>query len=227
MKNSVKNREKKGVAAGIGLLLAFVLWTVLIRCVDVRPVGQNGTDIGFAAVNVWFHGLTGVHMRLYVLTDWLGLVPIAVCVFFGALGLVQLIRRRSLVRVDPDILLLGVYYIVVILAYLLFEMIPINYRPIPIDGVMEASYPSSTTLLVLSVMPTLVFQANRRLRGRAARLAVAVPAVLFSAGMVLGRLVSGVHWLTDIIGAVLLSAGLFVLYRSCVILTDRKREVRP
>ena len=154
-------KEKRNLLAGAGLIGAFALWTVLIRWVDVQAVGQNGTKIGFADFNVWFHQLTGVHMTLYTITDWLGLVPIFICLCFGVLGLVQLIKRRSLLRVDPDILLLGIYYVLVIACYLIFEMIPINYRPVLIEGRLEASYPSSTTLLVLSVMPTLMFQVYR------------------------------------------------------------------
>ena len=103
----MNRRERKGFMPGGVLLLAFVVWTVLIRTMDVRPVGVNGTNIGFAAVNTWFHRLTGVHMGLYTVTDWLGLVPIAVCVGFGLLGLDQWIRRKSIARVDRDILLLG------------------------------------------------------------------------------------------------------------------------
>ena len=97
------------------LLLAFILWTILIQTVDVQPVGVNGTNVGFAAVNTWFYRLTGVHMGIYTITDWLGLVPIAVCIGFGLLGLTQWIRRRSIAKVDRDILLLGGYYILVIL----------------------------------------------------------------------------------------------------------------
>ena len=220
----MKNNGKKGLAAGAALLLGFIVWTVLILTVDVRPVGQNGTNIGFAAVNQWFHRLTGVHMRVYTVTDWLGLVPIVICAGFGVLGLAQWIRRRSIARVDADILLLGGYYILVILGYLIFEMIPINYRPILIDGAMEASYPSSTTLLVLSVMPTLVFQINRRSRSDAVKRLTLAFALLFSAFMVIGRLTAGVHWLTDIVGAVLLSAGLYLLYRSAVVTLDQKKK---
>ena len=208
-----RSRRKGLIWSGI-LFLSFVLWTFLIQTVDVRPVGVNGTDVGFAAVNTWFHRLTGVHMGLYTVTDWLGLVPIAVCMGFGVLGLSQWIRRKSLLKVDRDIILLGVYYILVILGYLIFEMIPINYRPILIDGAMEASYPSSTTLLVLSVMPTLLFQVGRRSKRPIIRRIAALFVILFSAFMVIGRLTAGVHWLTDIIGAVLLSAGLYLLYRS-------------
>ncbi len=220
---NMKTNGKKGIMIGAALVLAFILWTVLIQTVDVQPVGVNGTKVGFAGINTWFHQLTGVHMGIYTATDWLGLVPIAVCIGFGLLGFIQLIRRRSLLKVDRDIILLGVYYILVIIGYLVFEMIPINYRPILIEGAMEASYPSSTTLLVLSVMPTLVFQINRRVNHGGVKTAVTILAVLFSAFMVIGRLVAGVHWLTDIIGAILLSVGLYTVYRSAIMMVDQKK----
>lgn len=208
------------------LLSAFVVFTFLIMNVDVQPKGQNGTNIGFAAVNLWFHGLTGANMTLYTITDWLGLVPIAICLGFAVLGLVQLIGRRSLLKVDLDIILLGLYYIVVILGYLIFEMIPIKYRPIPINGYMEASYPSSTTLLVLSVMPTLKFQIDRRVKSITIRRITTAFVIAFSVFMAGGRLISGVHWLTDILGSVLLSAGLYLIYRSAVIMIDFKKQRR-
>ena len=134
--------------------------------------------------------------------------------------MVQLIKRRSLLRVDSDILLLGAYYVIVIACYLVFEMIPINYRPILIEGRLEASYPSSTTLLVLAVMPTLIFQVDRRAMNPLVKKVTAVFAIAFSAFMVIGRLISGVHWATDIVASVLLSAGLFMLYQSAVMYMD-------
>lgn len=218
----MKEHGKKGLVAGTVLILGFIMWTVLIMKVDVKPLGVNGTDIGFSAVNTWFHKLTGEHELLYRITDWLGLIPIAICVCFGVLGLVQIIRRRSLLKVDHDIIMLGVYYIVVILFYLIFEKVTINYRPTLFDG-QESSYPSSTTLLVLSVMPTLKFQIDRRTENPAVKKVTTAFVILFSAFMVIGRLVSGVHWLTDIVGSVLLSAGLYLVYRSCVIIADRKK----
>lgn len=214
----MKNKEKKILLSGLAFLVAFVMWTVLIQTVDVKPVGQKGTDVGFATVNLWFHKLTGVNMTLYNITDWLGLVPLLVCMVFAVLGFVQLVKRKSLVRIDCDIILLGLYYIAVIAGYLAFEMIPINYRPILINGFMEASYPSSTTLLVLSVMPTLVFQADRRISSSVLKGFVRISSSAFSAFMVIGRLVSGVHWLTDIIGSVLFCVGLFMIYKGAVLL---------
>ena len=150
----MKKNGKKLLILGTALLVMFAIWTWLIQCVDVQSAGQKGTEIGFATFNCWFHRVTGVHMAIYTITDWLGLVPIFVCMTFGGFGFVQLIKRKSLFKVDRNLIFLGIYYVVVIFGYLIFEMIPINYRPILIDGMLEASYPSSTTLLVLSVMPT-------------------------------------------------------------------------
>lgn len=142
---------------------------------------------------------------------------------FGGLGLFQLIKRRSLLKVDRDILLLGIYYILVILGYLIFEMVPINYRPVLIEGVLEASYPSSTTLLMLSVMLSLMYQANHRSSNYWLRKETNIFSVLFSLFMICGRLLCGVHWCTDIIGGVLLSFGLFGIYRGAALLCCRNQ----
>ena len=213
----MKENGKRLLLLGVIFVIAFVVWTLLIRVVDVQPVGQNGTNIGFATLNCWFNKLTGVHMALYAITDWLGLVPLFVCMLFGWIGLCQLIKRRSLFKVDCDIIFLGIYYVIVILGYLIFEKVPINYRPILIEGFMEASYPSSTTLLVLSVMPTLVFQVNRRLQNATVKNTIGILAILFSIFMIIGRLISGVHWFSDIVGSLLLSTGLFWVYKAAVL----------
>ncbi len=214
----MKKNGKRFLWFGIAFVVVFAIWTTLIQIIDVQPFGVNGTDIGFAAVNSRFYKLTGVHMTVYVLTDWLGLVPVFVCILFGCIGFVQLVKRRSLVKVDYDILLLGIYYIVVIAGYLIFEMIPINYRPILIEGRMEASYPSSTTLIVLSVMPTLILQVNCRVENESVKRVISIITMLFTVFMVIGRLICGVHWLTDIVGSVLLSVGLFWAYKGIVLM---------
>ena len=220
----MKKNIKTTLISAIIFLILFILWTILIVTVDVKPVGVNETNIGFATLNTWFHNLTGVNMKLYTITDWLGLVPVFVCLIFGVVGLIQLIKRRSLLKVDFDIIALGVYYVIVILGYLLFEMIPINYRPILINGFMQISYPSSTTLLVLSVMPTLTFQIKARLKNNKIKIILNLVTVTFSLFMVIARLVSGVHWITDIIGSCFLSTGLFYIYKSVVLLKNNRSE---
>lgn len=205
----------------VGLLAAFSLWTVAICFVDVKSIGPNGSCVGFATLNGFFHNLTGVRLWLYTVTDWLGLVPVGFCFGFALLGLIQWIRRRKLCKVDYNLFVLGGFYIVVFAAYLFFEAFPINYRPVLIDGYLEASYPSSTTLLVLCVMPTSLMQLGSRIKNAALKKAVGVGITAFMLFMVVGRLLAGVHWFTDIVGGVLLSAGLVEAYRFFVNIKTR------
>lgn len=206
--------NKRHLLRPLLLLAAFVLWTLAVRLVDVQPIGPLGTTVGFAALNGSCHDLTEVNWKLYTLTDWLELVPLCVCAAFGLQGLGQWIRRRSLRRVDPDLLVLGGFYGAVMAVFVFFEFLEVNYRPVLIAGHLEASYPSSTTMLVLCVMPSVRMVLRRRLKNRLLCRWVEVLIVLFTGFMVLARLLSGVHWFTDIVGGILLSAGLVGMYRS-------------
>lgn len=195
----------------------FLLWTWMIHRIDLQPIGPRGSMVGLSKINAFFHELTGVHYSLYVLTDWLGLVPIVVCIGFGILGFCQWIRRKSIRKVDADILVLGMYYLVVMAAFVFFEKCIVNYRPVLIDGVLEASYPSSTTLLVICVMSTAIMQFRLRIKRHVIKQVLIIPCRIFTLLMVVFRFLSGVHWFTDIIGGILLSLALIMLYSACFI----------
>jgi undecaprenyl-diphosphatase len=138
--------------------------------------------------------------------------PLGLCAAFGILGLCQWVRRKKLRRVDRDLLLLCGFYLAVAAFFVAFECFPVNFRPVLIEGRLEASYPSSTTLLVLCVMSTAQMQLRRRLRPGVLRRMVCTMIPCFTAFMVLARLLSGVHWLTDILGGAVLSAALVTAY---------------
>ena len=208
----MNTHSKRNLYLSLVWLAAFLLWTAMVSRIDVQAIGPLGSAVGFASLNRLVHGLTGVHLFLYTVTDWLSLIPFGFAIGFAVLGLVQWCRRKRLLRVDRSILLLGGYYMVVTAIYLLFEKYVINYRPILIDGVLEASYPSSTTMLVLTIMPTAVMQLNLLIKKPALRRGIAAAIHIFTAFMVLARLISGVHWFSDIIGGALLSAGLVMMY---------------
>ena len=210
----MKMKRKMMLLGAIGCLAVFVIWTVLVKTVDVQAIGPWGSEVGFATLNSAFHAHTGVHFALYHITDWLGLVPFFVAAGFALQGLLQWIKRKSLLRVDGSLLILGGFYAGVIAVYLLFEELVINFRPVLIDGFLEASYPSSTTVLVLCVMPTAMLQLQKRLQNRVIRRCILSTVAVFSAFMVVGRLLSGVHWLTDILGGGLFGAGMVLGYRS-------------
>ena len=206
--------KRKSFYIGLGLLVLFIFWTVALGFVDVGEIGPQGSSVGFATLNKMIHNITGVHMSLYTITDWLGLVPICFIMGFGILGLCEWIKRKNLFKVDFSILTLGGFYIIVMAAYIFFEMFVVNYRPILINGILEASYPSSTTMLVMCVMPTAIMQFNARIKNSGFTKCVNILITTFIAFMVIARLLSGVHWFSDIIGGALLSSGVVMIYYS-------------
>ena len=135
----MEKQNKMQLYMALAILPAFVLWTLLLQREDVRPIGPEGTRVGFATLNGAVHDLTGVHWMLYIITDWMGLIPVGMCVGFALLGLRQWIERKSIFRVDRSILAMGGFYVLVFAAYLLFEKVALNYRPVLVDGRLEAS----------------------------------------------------------------------------------------
>ena len=208
----MKKEAKFRLFFAVSTLTAFAVWTLLVSIIDVKAIGPNGSSVGFAALNAFVHRITGVNMNLYSITDWLGLVPIFVCISFAIFGLIQWIKRKKIKKVDYSIFVLGGFYVIVIAAYLLFENLIINYRPVLINGILEASYPSSTTMLVLCVMPTAIMQIKDRIKNKLLFKIITAAISTFIIFMVIGRLLSGVHWFSDIIGGILLSIGLVALY---------------
>ncbi len=185
--------------------------------IDVRAIGPEGTEVGFAKLNQTMSALIGTNLLWYKITDWMGLIPIGVAFCFAVMGASQMVKRRSLLKVDKNLLILGVFYIVVILIYVFFEKFIVNYRPIVLNTSLESSYPSSHTMISLCIFFTAMiqFQIYCRKSILLKRFLITVCVVL-SAVTVIGRFISGVHWFTDILGGMIISAALVSAYWTCV-----------
>ncbi len=210
----MNNRIRADYLGSGACFLAFLGLIVALRQVDLQPIGPGGSVVGLGSLNLQVWKLWGQRPTWQVLTDWLGCVPLLFAAGFAAFGLGQLLRRRSLRKVDADILLLGLLYLAVIVAYIVFEANIVNFRPVLVDGKLEASFPSSHTLVGATIMATSILQFQRRVSNRGLRLGLRLFCLLVIGLTVLGRLVSGLHWPTDILGGSLLSASLCLLYRA-------------
>lgn len=205
--------KKNGIVRTSLLALLFIVFTLAVINVDVQKIGPEGSEVGFAFLNGPVHDALPVNDFFYTLTTFLGYLVLLAVLGYGALGVWQLMKRRSLKKVDGQLICLGVFFVLVAFCYVLFEKLVINYRPVILDEGLEASYPSSHTLLALCVFGAMMvpypqlFDAKRFSYVRTAAGALAVISVA-------GRLLSGVHWLTDIVGGVLLSAALLSGYVS-------------
>lgn len=203
----------------------FVIFSLWIRLFDVEPLGPEGSRIGFASLNVSVHDFFGMHLFWYKLTQVLGYIAILLAAVFAVLGFIQLIKRRSLLKVDKNLLMLGLVYILLMLLYVLFEKIPFNYRPVILDPAegLEPSYPSTHTLLILTVFGTAIQFAGSYIKNPKLLLTVKVLSLTIMALTIVGRLVCGVHWFTDIVGGVLLSLFLISLYKDLILFTKKEQ----
>ena len=210
-------KHRRLITAGIGFLVTVVL-IALVRLVDVAPIGAQGTRIGLSHLNQFIFDLFGVNMLWYHITDWLGIAAILTAFVFAVTGLVQLIKRRSLLKVDREILSLGGLYIVVIGLYILFENVIINYRPIimPDNTHPEASFPSSHTMLVCVIMGSAVMLINKYIKNKTLNKTLRAICFAIIGITIIGRLIAGVHWFTDILGGIMISVTLLSLYKEVI-----------
>ena len=210
----MKRNAKIEFFLGVSLFAVFILFTISLTFVDRQPIGPNGSYVAYAAINKAVHERFGVNMTFYSITDWAGLAAILIAFGFAILGLIQWIKRKHILKVDSSLLVLGLFYILVFGIYAFFEFHVINRRPILINGILEASYPSSTTMLALCVLPTAMMQLQRLIRNKTLRAITHILCGAFLCLMVIGRLFSGVHWSTDLLGAFLFSIAMILLYRA-------------
>lgn len=229
MSSEVKNRKRRKKINPVFPCITgalFLLLIVLVKYVDVSMVNETGTTIGLSHINMGFAAFTGVNVIWYKVTTVLGVFLLLFAGGFALIGLLQLIQRKSLLKVDYEILSLGGLYVVVVFLYALFEKVIINYRPILMDGKTEpeASFPSSHTMLVCVVMGSALMLIDRYIRDeKVARILKNICIVLIILTVV-GRLICGVHWFTDILGGVLLSATLLMIFNNVLAMKKRRRK---
>lgn len=216
----MKQKIKFWTAGVLGLL--FLILVLLLLTFDVAPIGPEGTRIGLAHINQYVLDLLGVNIFWYTITDWLGLAALAVALFFALMGFLQLVKRKSFLKVDKSILMLGGLYIIVISLYVFFELVIVNYRPIVMPGAVhpEASFPSSHIMMVCVIMGSAMVLIKQYVKSNLARMVLQVMCAAVILVTIYGRLISGLHWFTDILGGLLLSLALLLFYSGVV----EKRE---
>ena len=197
-------KNKKNILICVLLVLLSIIYTILVKYVDTSIIGPNGSVVGFSSLNIFVFNLTGNNMTLYKITEILGIIPILIALMYAVIGLIQVIDRKSL-KVDKELIALGILYVVVILIYVFFEKCIINYRPVIIDGVLEASYPSSHTLLSICICGSALLINKYLFKNKKIYKYINIVSIISMVLIVLGRLLSGVHWASDIIGSIIIS----------------------
>lgn len=207
------------IMAGVVLLIS-IIFTILVSTVDVQPSGISGTNLGFSTINHSVFDSIGTNDAIYLATEILGYIFIIPAAFFAVLGIIQLIKRKNLKKVDLHFYALLGLYIAVAATYVFFELVAVNYRPVLIDGKAEASYPSSHTMLAITVLLSSFLMICRLVKNRTIKFVALGVTVVCSVAMAILRLYSGVHWATDIIGGILISVSLVLIFNAVLSLLD-------
>ena len=206
-------KNKKNILMCVLLVLISIIYTLLVKYVDTSIIGPNGSVVGFSSLNSFVFNLTGNNMTLYKITEILGIIPILIALMYAVIGLIQVIDRKSL-KVDKELIALGILYIIVILIYVFFEKCIINYRPVLIDGILEASYPSSHTLLSICICGSALLINKYLFNNKKIYKYINIISIISMVLIVIGRLLSGVHWASDIIGSIIISITLWLLFKA-------------
>lgn len=197
-------------------ILISIIYTILVKYVDVAAIGPEQSKVGFASMNGYFKDLIGYNKTWYTLTKYLGVLPFLLVAYFGLIGLKQLYDRRNLLQVDKRILLLGCFYILLGLVYVFFEKVIINYRPFLQNGVLEASYPSSHTMLAICICTTAIYVGKFYIKNKRFLKIFNACVLVLMFLLVIGRLLSGVHWISDILGGIIISTTLVFIYLTAI-----------
>ena len=195
----------------VTFLIVFIVFTVLVKTIDVSAIGPLGSAVGFSTLNAWARDALGQNGFCYSLTQILGGLALLTAFAEALMGCIQLVKRKSLLKVDRRLIVLGLVYIAMIVLYFAFEKFPVNFRPVLEEGLLAPSYPSSHTMVILTVFGSTFFFAGI-LKNFTVRTIVKTLCIIFVIAATAGRLLSGVHWLTDILGGVLVSAFLVSSY---------------
>lgn len=204
-------KKSKSLIISIGLFIIFVIFTILLKIVDVKGIGPNDSKVGFAFLNGHFQMLIGYNRALYKITEVLGIASLLIVLIYGLIGLIELVKTKSFKTVDKNLYKLLAFYIIVLIFYVFFEKVIINYRPVLLitnNYLLEPSYPSSHTILSLCVCGSAIIVNKNLCKKYNFLKIVSIISLVLMFLIPIGRLFSGVHWLTDIIGGVLLSSSL-------------------
>ncbi|MBP3868644.1 MAG: phosphatase PAP2 family protein [Solobacterium sp.] len=204
----MKTKTKQRIAIAAAVLT--VILVILIKTVDVAPIGPNGTSIGLSHLNQAIHDAIGINQDIYTITEIGGILAIGVVAAFAIMGLVQWIQRKKLMKVDRELLVLGGLYVILGFLYVFFNKVAINYRPVIMPGEVlpESSFPSSHSMLGCTVMGSAYLLVDRYVKNPTAVKVLHVLCIINMIVIVGGRFLSGVHWFTDILGGILISIAL-------------------
>lgn len=201
--------------------ILFLVLTVSLLLVDVQSAGAQ--TVGWASLNFWWHDLISVQHGWHIVSNIVATVTLLALCAMVVWQFIIMLRGKSFRAFLKQWLAFDITVILLVLCYVLFQIVVVNYRPIMIDGMAEVSYPSSHILLFATLLPLIVCECWHNVPSKVWRRVIAVSALVLMVVGIVARALCGYHWLTDSVGALLLSAALVAWYK---VMTQYKLPAR-
>ncbi len=199
------------IISGISALI-FVIFTLIVSFVDVQPTGLADSKIGLGSINLHLRDIFGQSKTWDLVTIVLGAISFAVIFALILVAVWQGYKRKSIKKIDKNLILLGLIYCLLLFLYIFFELVVINKRPILSDGELKASYPSSHTLLICTSLFTALVELPYLVKKKWIVWTCNGIGISMVVVGIVGRMLCGAHWFTDIIAGIILSFTLVFLY---------------
>jgi len=206
--------------APISILILFVIFTVLVKTVDVQYISVGTSElnyyIGFYSMNSvardWAESLNKSDFAK-TLSDIVLYLSFAFVIGFTGVTIFQIIKNKSFKAVDRRYYILFATYVAVVILYFAFEVVRINYSPM-VEDKLKPSYPSTHVFVatVFYICSTLTAIDMIPIEKRPLRILTIVLIVFLVLLVGFVRFLSGRHWLSDIIAGYLLAGFVTSLY---------------
>lgn len=139
-------------------------------------------------------------MQWGMITDVIVASAIAVVVVFACLGLYQWVSRKSLKKVDPQLLWMPLPLAIMAVVYFIFEkLIVLNVRP---NGSGEPSFPSTHVMITATVFFITMLIIPKYVKQKSLRIILEVIMVIMIILICIGRVLANMHWPIDVVGGV-------------------------
>ena len=212
------SESKKGLIISIVTLVLFNILIILLKFVDVKEVGLSGFN------NTYLHEY---NKALDIISDILLYLSIGAFVAVVVYFIYKLIKNKGK-NVDYRLIVYFLGMVIVVITYLVFEFfVKVNGRPYEPS---ESSFPSTHILLttyILLPITTLFFKKDRDKETKEKfdlETGISLIAFIIIGVEVILRFWSGMHWITDCLGGLILGVFYFGVYYFVISLIKEKKS---
>lgn len=149
-------------------------------------------------------------MKWDLISDIILLASFAILGVFVVLGLYQLITRKSLLKVDHRLLWMILPLVLIAITYVVFDkFLVLNIRP---NGSGEASFPSTHVMVVSTIFLIIALNLPYYIKSKTAWIIIDIAMLLLIVLVCVGRVLSEMHWLSDVLGGLAFAIIFAVIY---------------